>query len=205
MLWPSLKDLETSNTEYNSINDANTLALRRAAYYQMLVQIVQLKRLHVLSVIIAVIIFFWLCDIVGFVLFLPLVLKTIITNKEKRLQEPLPVLSSCAIQKGSFCKLRIRKQQDPHDSSRFVETALVTFKDKQGFRHTASTPFLNKYILAEVEKGYPLVVASAKGFLGKKGYVVFLEEFFSESNANFEPCGFPPFVNPYYNDEENEE
>ena len=205
MLWPSLKDLETSNTEYNNINDANTLALRRAAYYQMLVQIVQLKRWHVLSVITVVSIFLWFYNSAFFVLLLPLVFKTIIANKEKRLQGPLPVLSSCAIQKGSFCKLRIRKQRDPHDRSRFVETALVTFKDEKGFRHTASTPFLNKYILEGVERGYPLIVASAKGLLGKKGYVVFLEEFFSESNASFVPWGLPPFVNPYYNYEENED
>ena len=164
MLWPSLKDLETSNTEYNNIKDANTLALRRAAYYQMLVQIVQLKRWHVLSVMIVVSIFFWLYDSAVFALLLPLVFRTMITNKEQSLQGPLPVLSSCAIQKGSFCKLRIRKQRDPHDRSRFVETALVTFKDEKGFRHTAPTPFLNKYILEGVERGYPLIVASAKGF-----------------------------------------
>ena len=52
MLWPSLKDLETSNTEYNNINDANTLALRRAAYYQILVQIIQLKRKNIKRIII---------------------------------------------------------------------------------------------------------------------------------------------------------
>ena len=63
----------------------------------------------------------------------------------------------------------------------------------------------HKYILEGVERGYPLIVASAKGFLGKKGYVVFLEEFFSESDANFVPWGFPPFGNPHYNYEENED
>ena len=84
MLWPRLKDLETSNTEYNNINDANTLALRRAAYYQMLVQIIQLKRWYVLSVIVVVSTFLWLYDSAFFVILLPLVFKTIIANKEKK-------------------------------------------------------------------------------------------------------------------------
>lgn len=201
MLWPSLKDLETSNTEYNNINDANTLALRRAAYYQILVQIIQLKRWHVPSVIIVVSIYLWLYESVLLVILVPMVVHIMITNKERILQGPLPVLSSCALQKGTFCKLRIRRQRDPHDWSRFVETALVTFKDEKGFKHTAPTPFLNKYILEGVERGYPLIVASAKGFLGKKGYVIFLEEFFSESDDNFVPWGLPPFVNSHYDDE----